>query len=216
VITVDRKQFSRALALTTTVVERRSSIPILSTVKLVPNGALALQASDLDNFATVEIPYEGTASEICMASPHQVRRAVDAAGGKVVTLNTAKDSAVVEITAGKLNASIPTLPADDHPGAERILTEDFSADIGAPELRAIARVMPAMSVEETRYYLNGVCVRKIGEWLYRFAATDGHRLMIVDVPLPNAHGAIPDDTIIPKRWLDIVMNTFRSADKGGR
>lgn len=215
-ISVDRKLFSRALALAITVVERRSAIPVLATVKMVPNGYLGIQASDLDTFTTVEIPYEGKASETCLCSPHQVRAAINAAGGSTVTLSTPEDSTAVELEAGNLSAKIPAIPADDHPGADRILTEEFSADIGIAELRAIARVMPAISCEETRYYLNGVCLRKVGDWLYQFAATDGHRLMIVDVPLPNAAGSIPDGTIIPKRWLDIVMGQFRNATDGAR
>lgn len=122
----------------------------------------------------------------------------------------------VNLRAGRLQSDMGTLPADDFPFTPRITFEDFSATLGASEFKQIARIMAAISTEETRYYLNGVCVRRIGDWLYQFAATDGHRLMTVDVPLPDAVGVLPDNTIIPRQWLKIVMARLANAKDGAR
>ncbi|MGD9470644.1 MAG: DNA polymerase III subunit beta [Novosphingobium sp.] len=215
-ITVDRKQFTRAVALASTVVERRNTLPVLSGLKISANGSLALHGSNLDECTTAELPCQGDGFETCLLSPREVAAALNAGGGGQVELTEPGDDNRLAVRGGQLHARVATLPADDHPGAERILSEDFACEIGAAELGAIARVVPAISTEETRYYLNGICVHKVGEWLWRFAATDGHRLMMVDVPLPGATGAIPDGTIIPRRWIEKVLHHFRKAKQGAR
>lgn len=214
-ITVDRKQFTRAIDLACSAIYPRNTIPALSAVKIVPNGSLAFHGSDLDVFTTAEIAYDGKGEDVCLLNPRMVRAAVNAAGGSKVKLQ-GETSKRIGVQAGELSASVATLPADDYVNIDRIGFPEFTADIGGAELAAIKRIFAAISTEETRYYLNGICVRKVGDWLYRFAATDGHRLMMIDVPLPNVEGAIPENTIIPKRWLDIALARFARAKNGAR
>lgn len=215
-IEVNRKQLSRAIDLASVVVERRCTISILTSLKCTANGALRLEGYDLDNWTCAELPYEGEAGEFSLPAPRMVRSAINQAGGEVVSIGPDDSTHKVRLRSGRLDSNLSSLPADDFPSTDRIGFEEFSATLGAAELKQIARVMAAISTEETRYYLNGVCVRKIGEWLYQFAATDGHRLMIIDVPLPDAQGTLPDNTIIPAAWLNIVMDRFTKAREGAR
>ncbi len=215
-ITVDRKQFSRAIELAGTVIERQNTIPALGTVKAVANGLLALEGTDLDTSTRAEIAYTGDTGTFCISSAAGVRSAVNAAGGEAVSLKPG-DGNKLRIECGSLASNLAgNIDADDHPGAEPVSEEIFGCDIGTGEMAQIARVAAAISREKTRYYLNGICVSKVGEWLYRFAATDGHRLMWVDVPLPGATGEIPDATIIPRRPLEIAFNRFAKAKEAVR
>lgn len=182
------------------------------------NGALRLQATDLDTSATIEIAYEGKPfAAFALNYPHQIAKALRHLGGDRVTLHkpvpVAKDSVRkhAQIASGQFDSRVAVLPGDDFPDLAVIGFEEFAVDLGADALAAIARVMPAISTEETRYYLNGVCVDRISDWKYRFVATDGHRLMLIDVPLPGAVGVIPDRTIIPRRFLQTVMKHFAKA-----
>lgn len=209
-ITLDRAAFAKALDLAGSVIQRRNTIPALGALKITANGALRMEGTDLDISTAAEIAYDGPALDsFALMEPAKVRAAINAGGGKQIALAHAEKRA--QIVSGQLAASIATLPGADHPGADQIADQRFAVDLGGAELNAIARIMPAISTEETRYYLNGVCVHKIGEWLYRFAATDGHRMMIVDVPLPGAEGEIPDGTIIPRGFLQIMLGRFAKA-----
>jgi DNA polymerase-3 subunit beta len=214
-INVNRKLFSRALDLAATTVITRGSIPILANLKVTANGALRLEGTDLDNWSCVELAYEGETGSFTLPQPRMVRTAMNTAGGDVVELGQGEEDTVA-VRSGRLNSSLKALPVADFPTPDRIGFEDFSATIGATEFKQIARVMAAISNEETRYYLNGVCVRKIGDWMYQFAATDGHRLMVVDVPLPDAAGVLPDNIIIPRQWLNIVMARLSKAKAGAK
>lgn len=208
-ITVDRKEFSHALDLAATVVQRCNTIPILSTIKATANGSLTLESCDLGRFARVEMAYDGDEGEFVIAEPRGLRSAINAAGATETTLT--KQDKRLAVSCGAFDASLTTMAADDHPAMERVQDERFGCDISATELRQIARVVPAISREETRYYLNGICVDKVSEWLYRFVATDGHRLFWVDVPLPGANGALDEKIIVPRAFLDVALARFVKA-----
>lgn len=214
-ITVNRKQFARALDLAAATVVNRGNIPILANLKVTANGSLRLEGADLDNWTCAEMPYEGEAADFTLPQPRMVRTAINQAGSNAVTLNPNGDNAV-GLNAGRLDSTLTSLPAADFPHTPRITFEDFSATLGEGEFKQIRRIMAAISTEDTRYYLNGVCVRRIGDWTYQFCATDGHRLMIVDVPLPDAKGALPDNTIIPKQWLTVIMARLAKAKEGAK
>lgn len=214
-IEVNRKQFTRALDLAAAVVENRSTIPVLTNLKVTANGALRLEGSNLDNVTCAELPYEGEAGDFLLPHPRMLRSALNQAGGDAVSVAPGEDCAV-EVRSGRLGSRLRGLPAEDFPTVDRIGFEEFSATLGAAEFKQIARLLPAISQEETRYYLNGICVKRLDGWTYRFAATDGHKLMTVDIPLPDAVGTIPDNTIIPREWLTIVLSRLAKAKEGAR
>lgn len=214
-ITVNRKQFTRALDLAAATVVNRGTIPILSNLKVTANGSLRLEGTDLDNWTCAELAYEGHAGDFTLPQPRMVRAAINQAGGEAVTVSPAENDAV-DLRAGRLESTLSSLPAADFPFPDRIGTEEFLATLGAGELRQIARVMSAISSEETRYYLNGICVSHVADWTYRFAATNGHFLLMVDVPLPDAVGSIPNGTILSRMWLNLVMKRFAKAKEGVR
>lgn len=212
-IEVNRKLFTRALDLVGATVVNRGSIPILSNIKVTANGSLRLEGTDLDNWTSAELPYEGETGEFTLPQPRMVRAALNQAGGAVVTVQPDEQDSVA-VSCGKLHSDIASLPAADFPFTPRITFEDFSATLGAVEFKQIQRIMAAISSEETRYYLDGVNVRRIDDWTYRFCATDGHRMMVIDIPFPDAKGVLPDNTIIPKQWLTIAMQRFAKAKEG--
>lgn len=221
-ITVDRKTFSRAIDFAAKSIGRRSKIPVLTMMKVTANGALTLEGTDLDYHTRVEMPYDGDEGEFMLPEPRRVRSAINVAGGQTVSI-TARDAENdrrglrLAVSAGQFDGDlISSISADDFPTCAGVHYEDFTADLGAAELKQLARIVPAISSEDTRYYLNGVCVKKVGDWLYQFCATDGHRMMIVDIPLPNATGEIPDGTIIPHGWLNIALASFTKAKEGSK
>lgn len=221
-IEVNRKQFARAVDLAAAPISSRATIPVLGSVKATANGVLRLEATDLDNWTCAELAYDGdAAAEFLLPQPRMLRSAINAAGDDVVSVEPAAADEPgynnkVIVRSGRLDCDLWHLPESDFPTPDRISIEEFTATLGEAELRQIARVLRAVSTEETRYYLNGICVSHVDGWTYRFAATNGHVLMVVDVPLPDAVGAIPDKTIIPNGWLKLIMARFAKAKNGAR
>ena len=78
-------------------------------------------------------------------------------------------------------------------------------------VRALKAAALAISKDETRYYLNGVCLEFCGEHAV-FVATDGHRLAAFKVPGPNPETPPPVSAIIIPR--DIIEKIKISAKAG--
>lgn len=206
---VSRRDIVNALGFLNSVVERRSTIAALSGIKITANGHLVMEASDLDVSATVVMDYIGGIHEGLVAQgPHQLLAALRAASGDVVSIEPRTKAC--GFVAGALDASVGMLQGEDHPGAENVTddAEVFSVEVGEDFIAALARLEPAISREQTRYYLNGICIKKVSEWGWRLCSTDGHRLFVADVALPGAIGALPDEAIIYAGFIRRAIRYF--------
>lgn len=163
------------LAIATMAVERRNTIPILEYVKLaVADGKLTVTGTNLDVWSSATAPLaSGEDGETCVS--WRFAKLVNALPSfDAVTISVRDGRMVIDTPDGR--ASLITLPASDHPTPNEM--EPFASfDIEAAELRKIMeRVRPFIITEETRYYLNGVCLKASGGRDLRFVSTDGHRL----------------------------------------
>jgi DNA polymerase-3 subunit beta len=204
-LAIERAALLKSLAHVQSVVERRTTIPILSNVKLeAVDGGLALTATDMDlsvvERAVAEIGQPGATTAPAHTLYDVVRKLPE---GSRITLERAESGAEITLRAGRSTFDLPCLPADDFPA----LTDeglDHSFAIGAGDLRKlIDRTRFAISTEETRYYLNGIFLHAIDEGAgscLRSVATDGHRLARVEVALPQGAEGMPS-VIVPRKTV---------------
>jgi DNA polymerase III subunit beta len=185
--TIERATLLKGLSHVQSVVERRNTIPILSNVLLeaTAEGALRLMATDLDLQINEQVPAAVDQPGATTVSAHtlfDIARKLPE--GSQVSLHAAEGR--MAIRAGRYNSSLPTLPRDDFPViAEGELPTRF--ELPAESLtQIIDKARFAISTEETRYYLNGIFLHASddgGRAVLKAAATDGHRLARVTVPL---------------------------------
>lgn len=218
-VQVDRRDLLAAMDFAASATMRRTPILELANLRAHANGRLTLEGTDLDVVARASIDYTGDHdARLVLPQPRQLRSALIATGGTTVSLSQSDrapwdkrlvpPSSRLAIVSGAVEATLQT----DHPDAfqadDAIAQVDWSATLSATELAQLARIAGAISTDQTRYYLNGVAVRKVADWTWRFQATDGHRLKMVDIPLPDAEGAIPDETILPRQFVNLVLRHF--------
>jgi DNA polymerase-3 subunit beta len=140
--------------------------------------------------------------------------------GAAVSIKLAEDGLHADLESGYRTATMTTMPLVDYPGVMPPKTEvEFKID--AAELHRILRqVRPAISTEETRYYLNGICLfaeKGDGEERLRAVATDGHRLMMADTALPDGLkvGALgKDGTIVPLVAVGLILEMLGKKPTG--
>ena len=93
---------------------------------------------------------------------------------------------------------------------------DFSFSIKVEELkRLIEKVKFAMSMEETRFYLNGVFFHEFIDQetkLIRTVATDGHRLAKIDSPLPDNASGMPG-LIVPRKTVSELRMIYETTEE---
>lgn len=196
---IDVKALRTALTDVESVVEGRSTIPVLSNVLLIVDRArLTVVGSDmemeLERVAAIdsEDRFETTAQaavlkRIAGKLPADAEALVQVVDGKL------------SITVGRARFETPTLSAEDFP---RMGRPDITSVFEIPALTlngAFDRVAHAISTEETRYYLNGVYCH-VDQGMLRLAATDGHRLARMVLPLPDGAADMPG-TILGRKAM---------------
>ena len=214
-LVIERGELLRALGHVTSVVERRTTIPILSNVLLrAKDDKLAFKATDLEREVIEEVPAEVTTAGAVTVPAHIlhdiVRKLPD--GSEVeIKLDTAKER--LTITAGQARFALQTLSADDFPDVSAgELTHSF--DIAAADLkRLIEKTRFAISTEETRYYLNGIYLHTVtrnGAETLRAVATDGHRLARVELDLPKGASGMPG-VIVPRKTVNELHRLLEAS-----
>jgi DNA polymerase III subunit beta len=204
-LTIERAAFLKALGHVQSVVERRTTIPILSNVLLrAEPGWLALGATDMDleivERVTGQIERQGRTTAPAHTLYDIVRKLRE---GAQVEMETSGERNALVLRSGRSTFTLACLPPDDYPiMASGDLPHNFS--LSATELRSlIDRTRFAISTEETRYYLNGIYLHttKADEVpVIRAVATDGHRLARVEMVLPEGAAGIPG-VIIPRKTV---------------
>jgi DNA polymerase-3 subunit beta len=215
-LAIERAALLKSLAHVQSVVERRTTIPILSNVKLeAADGGLDLTATDMDlsvvERAEAEVGQAGATTAPAHTLYDVVRKLPE---GCRITLERAESGAEITLRAGRSTFDLPCLPSGDFPA----LTDeglDHSFAIGAGDLRKlIDRTRFAISTEETRYYLNDIFLHAIDEGAgscLRSVATDGHRLARVEIALPPGADGMPP-VIVPRKTVAEVRKLIDDLD----
>lgn len=207
------------------IVETANTIPILGHVLVeVGSGLITLTASDLDIWASRELPSndrDGPASAewisairgFAVTLPASALAAIlaefDAAA--MVTLEQSEDGSRVAVSAGRAQFRLACLPGADFP-----LPPSF-APAGSFELPCsvladgFAAVEHAISTEETRYYLNGIFLHP-HELDLRMATTDGHRMARLTLDGPAGAASFPP-VIIARKTVALLSRLLGGAGK---
>ncbi|MFZ1431236.1 MAG: DNA polymerase III subunit beta [Geminicoccaceae bacterium] len=212
-LTIERAALLRSLAHVQNVVERRTTIPILSNVKLAAESdRLGLTATDMDLSLVAHEPAavarRGTTTVAAHTLFDIVRKLPD---GSEIGIEQG-DGGEMTVRAARSVFNLPTLPADEFPAiGEEQLGVSFTMPV-SDLARLIDKTRFAISTEETRYYLNGIHVHATSAGaasMLRGVATDGHRLARVEVALPAGAEKIPA-IIIPRKTVGEVRKLIDS------
>jgi DNA polymerase III subunit beta len=196
------------------IVERKTTIPVLSHLLLTARDSsdsrggstLHLAATDLDVSLTshcdAEIK-EGGAIAVQAKKLIEIIRSLSA--GEVLLVQ--EEPRVLSIRAGTSRFKIHGLAADDFPTLP-VMSVDSAA--GAAERveipfadfrRMVAKVLFAVSAEESRFQLNGALF-KLKDGALEIVATDGHRLALVEKRQQGLRdGGAEESVLVPRKAL---------------
>lgn len=215
-ISIERAILLRAVAQAQSVVERRSTIPILSNVLIEAEGdTVSFRATDLDIEVIGRVPAlveRAGATTVGAVTLHDIVRKLP--DGAQVRLSCDPGADRLSVEAGRSHFTLATLPREDFPAMSSV---EYSAQFTAPAhvlRRLFDKTRFAMSTEETRYYLNGVYMHvaegETGPAL-RCVATDGHRLARLDADLPEGAAAMPG-VIVPRKTVGELKMLLEQDD----
>jgi DNA polymerase-3 subunit beta len=210
-ITVSKFELLRELTATQGVVERKTTIPILSNYLFEASGdKLSLTATDLDlslrTSCVAKVKKEGACTIPARKLYDYVRLLPDAD----ITIRLLENH-WVSIRCGRSNTKMVGMAKSNFPGLP-VFPSAGAIKIPAAVLRSmIAKTGFAIANEESRYTLNGALMVLKPESI-TMVATDGHRLAHIERSGEKFEGVSGEmKTLIPKKAMD-ELKTLLDSD----
>jgi DNA polymerase-3 subunit beta len=210
-ITVSKIELLRELTATQGVVERKTTIPILSNYLFEAAGdKLSLTATDLDlslrTSCNAKVKKEGA----CTIPAHKLHDYVKLLPDAEITIKLLENH-WVSIRCGRSNTKMVGMARANFPGLP-VFPAAGGIKIPAAVLRSmIAKTGFAIANEESRYTLNGALMVLKPESI-TMVATDGHRLAHVERAGEKFEGVSGEmKTLIPKKAMD-ELKTLLDSD----
>ena len=193
------------------VVERKQTMPILANVLLsAKGGKLSITATDLEvelvATSDVDVQRGGDITvpgrkllDICRALPE----------GTEITMTLEGERMLVR--ARKSRFTLSTLPAAEFPTVEEINAEQTLELAQKDFRRLLEKTHFSMAQQDVRYYLNGLLLETSAKML-RAVATDGHRLALSEIQLPEG-GKPGQQVIVPRKGVLELQRILGNEDQ---
>lgn len=212
-ITVSKFELLRELTATQGVVERKTTIPILSNYLFEAAGdKLSLTATDLDlslrTSCVAKVKKEGA----CTIPARKLHDYVKLLPDADITIKLLENH-WVSIRCGRSNTKMVGMARSNFPGLPAFPTAGV-VKIPGQVLRAmIAKTGFAIATEESRYTLNGALMVLKPESI-TMVATDGHRLAHIERPGEKFEGVSGEmKTLVPKKAMDELKSLLDSTEE---
>jgi DNA polymerase III subunit beta len=209
-ITVSKSELLRELTATQGVVERKTTIPILSNYLFEAAGdKLSLTATDLDLSLRTSCAAKVKKEGACTIPARKLYDYVKLLPDAEITIRLLENH-WVSIRCGRSNTKMVGMAKSNFPGLP-VFPSAGVIKIPAPVLRSmIAKTGFAIASEESRYTLNGALMVLKPESI-TMVATDGHRLAHVERSGEKFEGVSGEmKTLIPKKAMDELKSLLDS------
>jgi len=202
---IDRDILLKAVSRVQGILEKRSHMPILSTLLLATKGdELEMSATDLEISFQNSYPAEVLSPGSITISGKRLLDITRETNSKKIYISE-KENNWVYISDNNAHYNLSCLPADEFP----TLTEPEDTVMieidGKILTEMINKTIYSITMEEAGFKLSGVFMERIdkgGEEFLRMVATDGHRLSLIDKKVPDIRKIeMEHGVMIPKKGL---------------
>jgi DNA polymerase-3 subunit beta len=210
-ITLNKSDLLKELTATQGVVERKTTIPILSNFLFeAADDKLTITATDLDlslrTSCDVKVKKEGS----CTIPARKLYDYVKLLGDGDVSIKLMENH-WVNIRAGRSNTKMVGMARSNFPSVPNFPTTGV-VKIPAQVLRTmISKTIFAISNEESRYTLNGALMVLKPESI-TFVATDGHRLAHIERAGSKFEVSGEVKTLVPKKAMSELNSLLNGTD----
>jgi DNA polymerase-3 subunit beta len=211
-ITVSKFELLRELTATQGVVERKTTIPILSNYLFEAGGdKLSLTATDLDlslrTACNAKVKKEGS----CTIPARKLHDYVKLLPDADITIKLLENH-WVSIRCGRSNTKMVGMARSNFPSLPAFPTAGAVTIPAAVLRQMIAKTTFAIANEESRYTLNGALMVLKPESI-TMVATDGHRLAHIERGGEKFDGISGEmKTLVPKKAMDEIKSLLDSTD----
>ena len=211
-LTVGKADLQKELQLCQGVVEKRSTIPILSNVLLrAADGRLQIAATDLDVTILSSCAAQITTPGGVTIEAKRLFDVIRSLPDEDVHMTMQENNSML-IESGTAKFRLLGLPAEDYPTLPTV-NVDEAYTIPLDELKTmVGKVKFAITHEETRFQLNGALLKVLSEKM-EMVATDGHRMALVNLPHANGKSKADLTILIPRKALHELLRLEAPGDE---
>ncbi len=211
-ITVSRTELLRELTAAQSVVERKTTIPILSNFLFeATEGVLTITATDLDQSLRTSCAAKVKKAGACTIPARKLYDYIKLLPDGDISMKL-MDNHWVQIRAGRSNTKMVGMARANFPQVAEFPSAG-AYKISAPSLaNMIAKTIFAISNEESRYTLNGALLVLKAESM-AMVATDGHRLAHIEKHGESLAGISGEKrTLIPRKALSELSSLLANTE----
>ena len=211
-ITVSRAELLRELTAAQSVVERKTTIPILSNFLFeAADGTLTITATDLDQSLRTSCAAKVKKAGACTIPARKLYDYIKLLPDGDISMKL-MDNHWVQIRAGRSNTKMVGMARANFPQVAEFPSAG-AFKISAPSLaNMIAKTIFAISNEESRYTLNGALLVLKAESM-AMVATDGHRLAHIEKLGESLAGISGEKkTLIPRKALSEISSLLANTE----
>src|SRR2546423_4083815 len=211
-IAVSRSELLRELTATQGVVERKTTIPILSNFLFEAAGdRLSITATDLDLSLRTSCPAKVKKEGACTIPARKLYDYVKLLPDADITIKLLENH-WVSIRCGRSNTKMVGMARSNFPALPVFPTAGVVKIPSAVLRSMIAKTCFAIANEESRYTLNGALMVLKAESI-TMVATDGHRLAHIERSGEKFDGVSGEmKTLVPKKAMDELKSLLDSTD----
>ena len=211
-ISISRQDLLRELTATQSVVERKTTIPILSNFLVeAEDGRLTIIATDLDQSIRTSAPAKVKKSGSCTIPARKLYDYIKLLGDGDISIKSLENH-WVQIRSGRSNTKMVGMARANFPQVPEFPSSSITNIPAATLKNLIAKTIFAISNEESRYTLNGALLILKAESV-AMVATDGHRLAHIEKvgeTLANVSGE--RKTLVPRKALSELQSLLANSD----
>ena len=211
-ITVSRQELVRELTATQSVVERKTTIPILSNFLIeAEDDRLNITATDLDQAIRTSAEVKVKKPGACTIPARKLYDYIKLLPEGEISIKLL-DNHWVQIRSGRSNTKMVGMARANYPQVPEFPTVAVTSIPALVLKTLISRTIFAISNEESRYTLNGALLVIKAESL-AMVATDGHRLAYVEKPNEILEGISGEKRVlIPRKALQELQQLLSVSD----
>ena len=215
-LTIERDIFLKALGHAYGIIEKKTTLPILSNIMLeAKNSRIKITSTDLDIIYSEEIPSETITKEGSTTTSasvlYDILRKLEPNSKVELSLQGANK---LRLISGNSKFNLLCISSDNFPLSDET-TEQNSFEVSSQDLlKLLNKTKISISNDETRHYLNGIYLHKINESETSFllgVATDSHRLSSSKIKIDSTTKFEP--IILPKKTIFQLISLLEQKTK---
>jgi DNA polymerase-3 subunit beta len=197
------------------IVERKTTIPILSNILMKVSGKeLTLEATDLEVSLTCSIEVDVIDDGDATVNARKIYDLIRSLADLELDIQTIEDKDL-HISGENVDYKIPILPAEEYPTVQHVeMSEAIELDIDLIR-NGITKTIIASAIDDTRYTLNGVLMRLSSDDI-KFVATDAHRLAVYNISQKTKYSGEQKDFIVPRKAAQELSNLIRDQKEDSK